>query len=185
MLTPEATCRSTEPSLNSSSSGFNEAGGFAQAGNGCVHTEVQWRCSQCHFHSAQVHTEHMTVTVHSPQRADEAVHGALGIQGYNIPDVEEAGCRVRHSAADLFQQREEPAGRAEREELSPPSCPLLSVCGSSEAAKKVKVSSSHAAAAVPRVQENLFTFTPLQSCRLQGLTGGCCCMTANCGRKTL
>lgn len=144
--------------------------------NGGVHS---------HFHSAQVHTEHMTVTVHSPQRADEAVHRALGIQGYNVPDVEEAGCRVRHSAADLFQQREEPAGRAEREELSPPSCPLLSVCGSSEAAKKVKVSSSHAAAGVLRVQENLFTFTPLQSCRLQGLTGGCCCMTANCGRKTL
>lgn len=145
--------------------------------NGGVHS---------HFHSAQVRTEHMTVTVHSPQRADEAVHRALGIQGYNIPDVEEAGCRVRHSAADLFQQREEPAGRAEREEPSPPllSFPLLSVCGSSEAAKKVKVSSSHAAAGVLRVQKKLFTFTPLQSCRLHGLTGGCC-MTANCGRKTL
>lgn len=39
---------------------------------------------------------------YSPQRADEAVHGPLGIQGYDVPDVEEAGCGVRHSAAGFL-----------------------------------------------------------------------------------
>lgn len=35
----------------------------------------------------------------SPQGADEAIDGALGVQRHDVPDMEEAGGRVRHPAA--------------------------------------------------------------------------------------
>lgn len=38
-------------------------------------------------------------TADSPQGADEAIDGAFGVQGHDIPDMQEAGGRVRHPAA--------------------------------------------------------------------------------------
>lgn len=40
-----------------------------------------------------------SVTVNSPQGADEAIDGALDIQRHDISDMQEAGGRVRHPAA--------------------------------------------------------------------------------------
>lgn len=37
-----------------------------------------------------------TTTVNSPQGADEAIDGAFGVQRHDVPDMEEAGGRVRH-----------------------------------------------------------------------------------------
>lgn len=57
--------------------------------------------------------------MNSPQRADEAVHGALRVQGDDVSDVEEAGAGVRHPAA---ASRSAPAGTVHVQSRGNPVC---------------------------------------------------------------